>query len=523
MSLIGSIVIGMTARTEQFQKGLARARKQIDGFRRQVAPAVTAVAKLGAQLTTAASAGLGALAFRMADVVDKTGDAADRLGTTTAALSELRYAAKLTGSETETLDAALTKMNINLGKAVTEGGPVADVLNRLGLDARTLAEQDPTEAFRTIADKIAKLGTEAERSAAEVAIFGKSGAGLANTINAGSAGIDKYADEFRRLGGSVSETSRQMIAQTMDSLDRAQAAVGGLGTQLAAQLSPFVEAAANKFVELMTAGQGMGANVGAAIEYVATGIGIAADITQVLVLAFKGAQAFITTAIGGVIKGIALLGKAVESVINLVPGMKVTFASNLDAIADGIIDAGKTLGDEFMRDLAKPAWSERIKEGFRGIKANALAAADAVKKSGQEIRKVAEGPSDKWIEEMHKGLAKDAADVIDRIKSPMEKFQDELDKVNSLESYGYLDEQQASKARKAAEKEHLGDEKPKFAGALDVGSSEYRSALLNATTGRTDGFRNVEKNTGSAARDLRELVQLVRAQGRNDAPTFEMH
>ena len=290
MATIGSLVIGMSVQTGKLSAGLKSAERALQDFgqgggqpggRRGDRLVAKGDFSAGLAVGSAGAAGLGAFAYSMAKAIDETGDAADRLGTTTAALSELRYAAKLTGSEIEDLDLGLTKMNLNIGKAAQAGTKDgSDIFSKIGLDAQKLARMDPTQAFAAITAGMAGVKTEAERTAVAVEIFGKGGAKLLNTIKAGPADLAKFAAEFKTFGGSVSEVERQQVATMFDSFDRVGAVVKGLGTQLAVQFSPFITAAAEEFVALAGSGEGMGDDGDTALEGVALSVAKVADVTQ---------------------------------------------------------------------------------------------------------------------------------------------------------------------------------------------------------------------------------------------------
>lgn len=521
MAVIGSIVIGMAVQTGNLTKGLGRGAKSIADFGSKAAAVVAPVARLGSLLGAVADAGIAAFVFRMADAIDKTGDAADRLGTTTAALSELRYAAKLTGSEIEDLDIGLTKMNLNIGKAAQAGSKDgSDAFSKIGLDAQKLAQMDPTEAFSAITSGIKGLGTESAKTAIAVEIFGKGGAKLLNTINAGPAALAKFGDEFRKFGGSVSETSRQQVAATMDALDRVNAAVGGLGSQLAVQLSPFVEAAASKLTGMATAGEGMGSRVGGAIEFVVNALGMAADVVQVLKLAFLATQAAVTIAIGHTVKALSGLGKGVESIINLIPGMHVSFTSTLDAIGDGILAAGKDLKDGFGAELAKPAWSEGLKSGFDAIKAKAAETARAVadsankmKGSADDFQIISPAASAKAADAAIKRYAADAQAIFEKTRTPLEKYQEELAKIDRALKGGAIDDAIADKAAMASKADLVDQMKTGRAAAVEQGSKEARSAVLDfRAQGRVGGdpSKQVADNTRKSAVSGEQLVTLMR-------------
>lgn len=472
-----------------------------------------AAAKGAAAVGVAAAVGFGGLAMSMAHAIDQTGDAADRLGTTTAALSELRYAAQLTGSEGEVLDGALQKLNANLGDAATKGGPAADALKRLGLDAQAVARMDPTEAFRAISGGFAAIPTDAEKAALAMDLFGKQGTALLNTLNAGPAALDKLADDYRKFGGSVSEVGRQQIGAMFDSLDRTKAVIGGIGSQLAVQLSPFVQAAAEEFIGLATSGGNMGDVVGTALKYVAKGVGFVADIAQGLKIGFIGLQAVGAEWGLGLVKVVEKVGGGLEKLLNLLPGVHVEFSAGLAAVREEMEAQAEKAGAALNKALGEESWSKKVEAGFERIKARAAEAARAVAKSGGDAKKGAAdfGISKEDQDKAKKALEKlkaDADQLFEQTRTPLEKYQAELKKIGDLKAKGLINEDTAARATKAAGKD-LGGGEAKFAGALTLGSAEARSAILKASSGRADGTKTIEKNTATANDYLQQIKGAV--------------
>src|SRR5207237_1283471 len=147
---------------------------------------------------------------------------------------------------------------------------------QLGLDAKTLAKAGPIEATKAIAEGLSKIENPAARAAVATQIFGEQGAKLAGTFKAGSAGIQALEEDAKKLGLALADADYAKVAAANDALDRAGAAVTGVRNQLAVALSPYIEAAANAFVDLATAGGGVGPIVSTALEWVGSGVGIVA-------------------------------------------------------------------------------------------------------------------------------------------------------------------------------------------------------------------------------------------------------
>src|SRR4029079_4520127 len=139
----------------------------------------------------------------------------------------------LSGVGAEEFDGTLEKMVKNLGNAAAEGGPTAEALKRIGLDAKTLASQSPDEAFKQIAEGISQIVNPAERARAATAIFGKTGQSLLNTMMAGKAGIEAAAAETAKYGTAVSRVDAAKVEAANDAITRAGEVVHGLAAQVA--------------------------------------------------------------------------------------------------------------------------------------------------------------------------------------------------------------------------------------------------------------------------------------------------
>jgi hypothetical protein len=99
---------------------------------------------------------------------------AQRTGITVGALQALQMAAKLSGVDDAT--GALQKLTVAIGTAAESGK--TEAFTKLGLDFQALQSMAPEEQFKAVQSAIAGLATPAERAAAAVSLFGKSGVEL---------------------------------------------------------------------------------------------------------------------------------------------------------------------------------------------------------------------------------------------------------------------------------------------------------------------------------------------------------
>lgn len=224
--------------------------------------AIGAVVFKGASMVADAftSAGRAALSYaaNVATSVDATNDLAQRIGMGVESLQSLQVAAKLGG--VDDITAHLQKMTIAMGNAASSGK--TEAFTALGLDFQTLQGMAPEDQFREIAAAIAKLPTEAERAAAAMKIFGKSGIELLPMFNQNLAEAETRA---RRLGIVLSEDQVNAIGGMNDSLDMVKKTFDGIIGQVVSYLAPAVQAVADEFLLFVENFEGGGSGMAEAI------------------------------------------------------------------------------------------------------------------------------------------------------------------------------------------------------------------------------------------------------------------
>lgn len=211
-------------------------------------PVMAASKLLGGGFAIAATAAAAATRT-FANYADAIGDMSNRTGASVKFLSEMGYAAKMSGSELEALEPALRNMQKGL-----VSGSAKPMLKQLGLDAETLKAMSPEEQFLTIADSISRLASPAEKTAAAMAIFGKSGTALVPMLSEGRAEIEAMRQEARDLGVSLDNEAAAKAGAFNDALDKVMIAGQGIanviGTALAPMLTWLAEAMAKQVAGL---------------------------------------------------------------------------------------------------------------------------------------------------------------------------------------------------------------------------------------------------------------------------------
>jgi hypothetical protein len=488
MSTIASLAVLLTTDISQFGKGLKDADGKTDAWVSKLGSSLGgAVTGIGAGLigvVTAAAGAIGVLAGAGIERIDQLGDTAQRLGITTDKLSELRYAANLTGSSAEDLDAGLQKMSSNLGDAAVKSGPVSDALKRLGLDAKTLASESPDVAFKKISDGMAKIPNSAERASLAMDIFGKGGIKLLNTLGAGSGELDKLSTEAQKFGLSISQIDHAKIAGAKDEMDRAWAAVEGLGNQLAIQLAPIVSEVAQAFSAWFGDAMNGGKGVEKVIDGLVGGAAWLADAWNAMGRMFTSVFAWIEDGAGRALKALGLGGQ------DLIDDAKLIRAG-LEAELEG-----GTPGQKILKRY--DAFKSKVEESAKAV----AKLAEENAKGGKAIAAVSEDQK-KHTDE----LAKFAEDLEKKSKSPLEKYREEIGKIGEALDMGFIDQKTADRSAKAAHKEFGGE--TKFAGATQLGSREAYSSLIAASTGRSSGMSTLEKYSADTLSEAKRQTTLL--------------
>jgi exonuclease VII small subunit len=235
MSDIASLVAKLSMNSSEFTRGINQARGDLGNLSKSANMVKGAVASF---LTFAAAK----QAFDwVKDGIQKLDDLAaqaERVGVSAQALKELQYAAELSDTSAEDLNAALLKMNKILGDASEEGGKTAAVLSgRIGKSLEEIAKQGPERTFLDVADAISKIEDPMARAAAVTDIFGKSGQALITTLNRGAGGIQALRSEARSFYGTDLNALSERAGLADDAFKRLGAAWEGLKFEFAAGTS----------------------------------------------------------------------------------------------------------------------------------------------------------------------------------------------------------------------------------------------------------------------------------------------
>lgn len=184
-----------------------------------------------------AAAAVGFLASTVknaADFADEMGKAAQKVGTTTEALSELKYAADLSDVSFEQLQTGLSKLAKTTEDFRNGSKTAVDAFAKLSIDPTKY--KDTADIFGAVADKLAQMENGARKTAIAQELLGKSGAQLIPLLNSGADGLKQMADEANRFGVVVDEKAAKAAEKFNDNLTRISTLAEGAAIQLGGPL-----------------------------------------------------------------------------------------------------------------------------------------------------------------------------------------------------------------------------------------------------------------------------------------------
>lgn len=339
------IKIGLTGSAE-----VASGLKAIGGAASSLKTSLLAI---GTALAGAAGLGaLGAAAVATARLGGQLSDLSARTGISARSLIVLRQAFQDAGVGAEAVGGTINRLQRTIVEAASGGGAAADALAGLGISAQSIATLAPEDQFSQVAAAISAIADPAQRSAAAMAIFGKSGAELLPLFAEGGA----IQNAEKVLGNMPDVLSRNVpvLDAISDSFDRLPNKATQLFAGILDQLGPTVQAVLEAFesIDLTGIGQKIGAFVGVAIDEFKAGrfgdfialtveAGFELGINAVGSM-FAKLRDYLSSSTFWIQVGNALLtsiNAAMKGVVTLILNLLVPFAAVFDYVKNGLIYA----------------------------------------------------------------------------------------------------------------------------------------------------------------------------------------
>lgn len=195
--------------------------------------AVRAVASSFTQFTAGAAAS-----------IDSTNKLSRALGVSFGELQRIQLAADLSGASSEQLANAFTRAQITITKAAQGSPEAVRGLRSLGLAVDELSGLSSTQQFQAIATAIAGIENPAQRAAAAVSIFGRSGAALLPTFQELGSNLQRAETFYSSFRNQLTADDAKKVEDINDAFLETQKAIAQTAGVLLAQLQPALTAGA---------------------------------------------------------------------------------------------------------------------------------------------------------------------------------------------------------------------------------------------------------------------------------------
>lgn len=213
MPRLSDIEVALTAQ-DKTGSAFSSAKRNMESFGKVAGALIGSAALVGGALIAAGKSAI--------DLAGSITDAANAAGLSIETYQALRQQAGLAGVAADQFDSAMSRATKTIGDAATGNAAAAQRFANLGIAVRDAAGNvRPTEdVVRDLADRIADMGTMAEKSSAAAGIFGRSaGPALVPMLDQGAQGIDTFIERGKEMGLVISEELVRKGDEAGDKLD----------------------------------------------------------------------------------------------------------------------------------------------------------------------------------------------------------------------------------------------------------------------------------------------------------------
>lgn len=508
---------GLVSGANTAGNAMKKVQKDMAGMRGSLATLKTiAIGQVFAQLSSAAiSAGRSLIGFGQstAEGIDVLSKLSRRLGLTYGQMAGLKLAGDLAGVGVETIAAAATKADVAFISASNGSKEAIAKFTSLGLSMAELQKLSPDQRFAAIADAIAKLPTAAERSAAAVKLFGKSGAELVPLFEEGAGAIKRATDQAQAFGLTLNNAQGLGVEKMNDSFTSAFAAIQGLATQVVSNLAEPISRIIDDFTNFVAASGGV--DIGASISnamldgaiFVVEMFGVAANIFSQNVVDPLGSAAAammaafnVGSSVAQVFIGVAQFLNAVVQAFLSVFNMANAILSKTSAYLEGFFGASEA--SEQSQKQAESAFNLSVDQSANMV--------DSLIASGEAFRESVGLGADKAVKEAGNSVAdrivkqiKDGRAAADAARNAPDAAAAKMTPAAAAAAAKVKDDS-ALRAKQKSAAEKIGNEKDNPLKTFRDSLSTLQDALFNEAISQEDfnrRFANIQDDLVAANQD----------------------
>ena len=376
---------------------IIRARDGFSTLHKKANKTIQRSADIAKKATLAVGASFAVATVSLAAMVKTTATAGDefqkmaaRLGISTQTLTELKFAAELSGASLENIENGLRKMSKTALDADRGLATAKRSFDELGISVNdSRGELKDSEAlFTEVIAALDGVESSTRKTALAQEFFGRSGTALIPLIDAGAEGLAEMRQQAEDLGITFNTLEADQSAAFIDAELRIKSAVIGMKNSLGNELMPFVtdimDSLAQEFIDFKKTGD-LDEWAADVAEGVITVFSAAAEFATNVPLIWSASMTSIKTISA---EGVAILDTVfigVEKFYDLLGGLPGDIGLPYRQAANDIKNIRAELSDVGTELLISADASSRSGEKWGEWQGKALSAIAAVKSKSQEI------------------------------------------------------------------------------------------------------------------------------------------
>ena len=387
----GAIVSKLTLDRSKFSASIKIVQKQTKSLGGWVKKNSAQFKRMG---VAAAAAGTAALVVftkmvkkyvEMGDMIHKM---SLRTGFSAETLSELAFAADISGANIEMLEKGVKKMAKTISDADRGMATYIDAFKAIGLEVKDLMDLSPEDQFMKIGLAIADVEHASLRTAAAVDIFGRAGTMLLPLFAEGSEGIKALGEEAHRVGIIFDKEMSAKAAKLADAQRTLKGSIQGVSIAILNDLIPVISDVVKDLTDWFVKNRKHAAtwtkSLLGAFQHIAKGI-------ETLMLAWQGLKMAVFNTAEAITQSFVKIAKGLLWIAKLTPGTEIFYAEKLRTIIRDLtfVSEGyreeKEKGIETMTDII--AKYEAFVATLNKIKGGTKEAKKELKSFGETVAK----------------------------------------------------------------------------------------------------------------------------------------
>lgn len=238
-SIIGKLLLDKSGWNSSVSD-IAKDEKKLQGMSDRTAKRFKSIGTGMVVAGTMVVGALGSMINKYVEAGDEIDKMARRTGFAAETLSELRYAAQITGADITAIEKGIKKMSKTIVDASEGMTTYERALGRINLTSAELIELSPEEQFLKIGYAIANLENPTMRAATAVDVFGRAGTQMLPLFESGAEGLDALREKAHELGIVFDEEAALKAAKLRDAQTDLKESLMGLGFAVAENLVPIL-------------------------------------------------------------------------------------------------------------------------------------------------------------------------------------------------------------------------------------------------------------------------------------------